>query len=355
MPCYHAAMPKIPTLKPLCLLALFVFCFALAPAQVPAKPPLPKDPLALLELAAQANGLTNPKTHPWHLVATMIRYGDKDEETKRGTYEEFWEAPEHYKIIYTADKFQQTALRTPEGLFVSGTEGFPPEHLLLDMSLPMAPLTGAILPDARQTKLRSQKFGAAHLDCLTQNLGHSNYGDILGPTYCLEQDTTTLRAITNFSGASQILFNQLITFDGQTIARDIVQLWNGKKQLAIQVTQFEMLASKALVEQTAPSGFVLSTALPEFTSRAGVDQVLSKVPPSYPTEAKQQHAQGTIELKAAIDNTGHVTGLQVISGPVALQHAATDAVRQWRYKPFIVYGQPSACTIKTNVIFTLGG
>jgi protein TonB len=69
-------------------------------------------------------------------------------------------------------------------------------------------------------------------------------------------------------------------------------------------------------------------------------QVLSKVAPVYPADAKAAHVEGAVVLRAIISKTGEVENLQVISGPKELMASALDAVRQWTYKPYLLNGEP---------------
>jgi len=61
-----------------------------------------------------------------------------------------------------------------------------------------------------------------------------------------------------------------------------------------------------------------------------------------------------VVLSATIGTDGAVTDLKVVSGPELLQQAAIDAVNAWRYRPYLLNGQPVAVHTTINVIFTLG-
>jgi len=82
-------------------------------------------------------------------------------------------------------------------------------------------------------------------------------------------------------------------------------------------------------------------------------QVISKVPPVYPPEAKKARIQGKIILEAVIGMDGHVLNTKLVSGPGALQASAQDAVRQWVYKPYLVNGNPVEVKTKIMVFYTL--
>jgi TonB family protein len=69
-------------------------------------------------------------------------------------------------------------------------------------------------------------------------------------------------------------------------------------------------------------------------------QVVSRVNPIYPPDAKAAHVEGAVVLRAVISTTGDIKQLEVISGPEMLMKSATDAVGQWKYKPYLLNGQP---------------
>ncbi len=79
------------------------------------------------------------------------------------------------------------------------------------------------------------------------------------------------------------------------------------------------------------------------------------VQPIYPTIAKTAHIQGTVTLHAVIAKDGSVQELQYIAGPPLLMRPAMDAVRQWRYQPTLLNGEPVEVDTTISVVFTLGG
>ena len=82
-------------------------------------------------------------------------------------------------------------------------------------------------------------------------------------------------------------------------------------------------------------------------------QVLSKVNPTYPVDAKQEGISGTVVLHAIIGKEGAVENLQVVSGPEKLRTSALDAVRQWTYKPYVLNGQPVEVDTTITVTYSL--
>ena len=90
---------------------------------------------------------------------------------------------------------------------------------------------------------------------------------------------------------------------------------------------------------------------------AGVQQglLIHKVTPNYPPLAKQARIQGTVILQALIGKDGSIQNLHVVSGHPMLTGSALDAVKQWRYKPYFLNGEPVEVETTVNVNFSLSG
>ena len=87
----------------------------------------------------------------------------------------------------------------------------------------------------------------------------------------------------------------------------------------------------------------------------GVMQTLvtKKVNPDYPPDAKKDHVQGVVVLRLRIDKQGNVADAQLISGHPALAQAAIDAVKQWKYRPYLLNNNPVEVETQVTVNFTL--
>jgi TonB family protein len=88
---------------------------------------------------------------------------------------------------------------------------------------------------------------------------------------------------------------------------------------------------------------------------AGVTQglLVSKVNPMYPPDARDQRIQGVVLLQATIDKEGNVASLQLITGHPLLAPAAIEAVKQWKYRPYLLNGNPLEVNTQIQVNFTL--
>ena len=81
--------------------------------------------------------------------------------------------------------------------------------------------------------------------------------------------------------------------------------------------------------------------------------LIRRVEPSYPTLARAARVQGEVILSAVISVNGEIENLQLVSGHPMLVPAALTAVKQWRYKPYLLNGQPTEVETTITVIFTL--
>jgi protein TonB len=77
------------------------------------------------------------------------------------------------------------------------------------------------------------------------------------------------------------------------------------------------------------------------------------VRPTYPKPAKQARIQGTVRFNAVIAKDGAIQSLQVVSGHPLLIPAATEAVRQWIYRPTQLNGESVEVQTQIDVNFTL--
>jgi periplasmic protein TonB len=83
--------------------------------------------------------------------------------------------------------------------------------------------------------------------------------------------------------------------------------------------------------------------------------LVHKVQPAYPPLARQARIQGSVVIAALIGKDGSIQNLKVTSGHPMLTQAALDAVRQWKYKPYYLNGEPVEVDTQITVNFTLAG
>jgi periplasmic protein TonB len=83
--------------------------------------------------------------------------------------------------------------------------------------------------------------------------------------------------------------------------------------------------------------------------------VLRRIQPNYPPLARQARIQGSVLLQAEISKNGDIQNLRLISGHPMLAPAAIEAVKQWKYKPYYLNGEPVEVETQITVNFSLAG
>ena len=83
--------------------------------------------------------------------------------------------------------------------------------------------------------------------------------------------------------------------------------------------------------------------------------LIHKILPMYPPLARSARIQGTVVLQAVISKQGAIENLRVLTGHPMLVPAAIEAVRQWRYRPYILNSEPVEVETQITVNFSLTG
>jgi len=128
-----------------------------------------------------------------------------------------------------------------------------------------------------------------------------------------------------------------------------------------QIVLFTLLVSATLWPQAdpRPSNSGQSNAAPVSIDKVRISAAIAehnlthKVIPPYPDYAKAYRIQGAVTLHAVIDKEGRVVELKLIGGHPALVENAIEAVKQWRYRPFLLDGKPVDVETTITVNFKL--
>jgi protein TonB len=115
-------------------------------------------------------------------------------------------------------------------------------------------------------------------------------------------------------------------------------------------------SNPALVPTSLPATSVAkspASELLEIPEDFADDQIVHRVRPTYPKQARARKLHGTVILEAIVNKKGSVDSLQLVSGDSVLAQAAADAVKQWKYKPYFHNGEPTEFQTKITIDFKL--
>lgn len=324
---------------------------AAAPAQETSAAALPSDPRELMLLAAKTNGLIGNDVQPWHLKASYKLFDEQGNVKDQGTYEELWVSPIKYKRIVTGAKFTYSVYGTENGALFSGdqTQQFAGEDDVRRGLLNWLPSPEVI--GKSNYSLHKREDGGLKFACLNQI---DDSGLAFGPTWCLDADKLILRISFSADG-SQILHNRIVRFRGCFLTGNMQLNHGGKTALSAHLDSIETTGTVDDAAFLPPASAVLRKTR-RISIAGGVSQgfLIKRVVPDYPFTAKEAGVSGTVVLKAIIGKGGRMERLGVISGPTMLQQAALDAVKQWVYRPYMLYDEPVEVETTVNVVFALG-
>ncbi|HEY2340900.1 MAG TPA: energy transducer TonB [Steroidobacteraceae bacterium] len=115
------------------------------------------------------------------------------------------------------------------------------------------------------------------------------------------------------------------------------------------------------INSAAPAGPHVTVGLatrsstpPRISSGVSAGNLISPLRPEYPSIAKAAHVEGTVVVDAIISRSGSIESAHAVSGPPMLQAAALAAVRQARYRPFLLNGQPTEVHTTITINFRMG-
>jgi TonB family protein len=109
---------------------------------------------------------------------------------------------------------------------------------------------------------------------------------------------------------------------------------------------------------TGQNGPKVKVAVPQkvsISSGIAVGLLIQKTPPIYPPMAKNARVSGTVVIQATISRNGTIENPRVVSGPAMLRQSALDAVKTWRFRPYMLSGEPVEVETTVNLNFSLGG
>jgi protein TonB len=115
----------------------------------------------------------------------------------------------------------------------------------------------------------------------------------------------------------------------------------------------EMLNSAPSVPVLAKSPVLTPVKRMRIASRVAEANLIHDVAPQYPPEAGRARIEGAVVLMAVIGKDGSVEDVRIESGLPILAQAAMDAVKQWRYRPYLLNGEPVEVDSRITINFTL--
>ena len=338
-------------------------------AQAPAPPPaydtaaLPKNKKEAWAMLRAANGLHGKQIKPWAVTGHYKFYGQDGKVSVEGTVEIVWAAPDRWRKTFTEDGISTTEWRMPDGAYVrmGKPDGLDyPREMLQDVI--EDPLGASELPLQIPEFLDKEKILSVEMSCFRNAKTGVPAGGIRQPEqnvlFCAEPGRPILRiAVHNYT----VFLNRIDLFDGRFVAREFV-VRDDDGLLLLMDTDTLALASDGQMRTLdpppglQPTGWIsLPMDGPEYDPAAEKLHRVSTPAPRYPQSMKSRRVQGVVRLAVVIGVDGSVTVAQVLRSPdPALTQSAEDAVRQWKYDPYLLNGRPVEVHMQTEIRYQMG-
>lgn len=313
-----------------------------------------------LEKSAIQNSLDGA-LRPWHMKASFTVEARPGRPADSGTIEEWWAGSIGRKLVYTGRSFSLTEIYTKDGSFrTSGADTAPYLLQLMEQQI-VHPLPRPALIESSKLQLTPRKIGDVQLDCISLVSSKAASTGILPSlisTYCFRDESQLLLSYESI--VQVVARSQTGTFQGRTVGIQTALSFGGRTAISAHI---DLLQGAALTDKDfePPTGVTKTAEVLSVDPRGNtgdgsvVGAAILQARPRYPPEAKAVHSSGTVLLHAVIGKDGHVRETDVLYSPdETLSKSATDAVRQWVYKPFLVADVPIEVELTIAVNYNIG-
>ena len=328
--------------------AAIAFNFVLCHAQQPAA--TASDPKALMLAASKLNNLASADAKPWHIKATFQLFDEQGALTDEGTYEEFWASPFQFKRMFTG-KNSSTAYGSKNGRLVAGAQD-EPDILLVARNNLVHPLPDDVIIEHTTYTTKPVASGSLKLLCVIPSAVDPG-APADNSVFCLNTDDPMLRVAARPPTSDQTFHNRLLRVEDRVIAGEMKIMHDGKVTVAFHVESATVLDPSDQAVFTPPADAVPPQQRITVSNAISEGMLEYKVAPEYPPAARNAHIEGTVTMEGIIGKNGAILALKALTGPKALQGAAIQAVQQWRYRPYLLNGQPVEVATTFNVVFKL--
>jgi TonB family protein len=355
------------TLPLLCFCSVVAFSQSTPAAPEPAAASLPAasvptDPAEMMKTAADLNGLEGSNIKPWHLKATFQLYDSDGKPSEQGTFEEYWAGPHKYKRIYISPSFTQTEWAIENGHHYRTGARYPRPHLL---ALVRSQLLAPLPPEEEMNKASFTQYSVnlkkATYSCVSVKRKIEGLKDApaeLSPTYCFDPATLVLR-ISMTPGGEQSIANGIASFQSRYLPRAVRVNTFDKPRLDIHMdslvglpsvipSDFDLSPNASIVQEAA----ALPTDRKLWPKGTTPPSLVHAVDPIYPEALSTREVQGMVFVEAQIEVDGSVADVTILSSSDPhLAEAAAAAVKQYKFTPATLDGQPVKATFRVEVDF----
>jgi len=293
------------------------------------------------------SSLERENAEPYHLKFSFQLYDLYGKPTETGVLEQYW-TPKHSELT-----IQSPSYSFPDQAGTASAS-LRNRYLINELLRQITnPFSGENLSTGTELKETALKDGKIDLSCLRFVLPQASNGN--APTsperwsLCTQPGENALRIMSR-NGDPVIVRNTVGTFRGVKVGITTTINYLNHPAITGHIQTLETFHPDAAFETHE------SKQSPDHVSEDLTNgHVIQKPAPRYPAEAKMEHLSGDVFLAGSISKEGSISDLSVIASPdKSLSDSAVTAVRQWRYQPFLLKGQPTEVETIIVVHYRLG-
>lgn len=305
------------------------------------------DPRALLQKMAPWYDYASPTMKPWHITYRYQYFDNDGRLSEEGHFDYWWSTTKVTKAAWTRGSQSQSEWHTADGKILISLRGTPIaglEHRLNPALLPTFGKMDASPTNRRLTYFRSE-YSSQPVDCA----GMAKLPDAdkrpasletVWPAYCFSEHEHSLIA-SHENGTVINAYGEVQEFQNHKFPKQITINYAGTKRVVADLEELRQVDANDVA--FTPSSDAKDETPEPGPAQAGPQKpltVIHRVEPVYPQSARAAGITGTVVVAVTIGIDGKIKDAKVVSSPdVSLSAAALDAVRQWRYEPFMYRGE----------------
>jgi TonB family protein len=313
--------------------------------------------MEMLKAAYPLYELRSSDMKPWHLKATYQLYDLDGKPAEKGVYEYWWASEQVQRSSWTRPNASRTVWETGDGKRLIEASG---QGLKMFEATPffewLSPLPDPAKIDLTKRKpvridlsLNGSKFPCVEIVPLSE--AHSVSKDSNRSAYCFSPSMPVVRYTDTYGGVTT-LFNEIVSFRGRVIAKQMLVGSEGRSMFSAHVEEVNSIADDDPMLTPSPDAHAAAAPIVQF--REGEPHVLKKVAPTYPAAATVLGEHGIVYVGVHVDQTGSVKSAEPLVSPSrALSASAVEAAMQWKFEPAMgPDGRPAEFDTVLHVIFT---
>lgn len=302
----------------------------------------PSNLQAWLDARRNETGLSSTDLQPWHIAIAYDQFDQDGDNVHSGVVEEFWAGAHKSKITFKSDEFSQTDFDTERGMYRTGDQRWLNRNESEVRLAVIDPFANAAMLQGFRVTPTERTFGDHTLRC---DAFERTSGGINSPNqYCYDTKDSALRYVRG-PGWWQIAYNDVVSFQGHFVARNVEVTDGGRPFLKLRVTTLERL-------DTVDEGEFAPTADAVNLSGSRVSGISITPLKTVPIDASAVSGLSKYEVvvQIVIGKDGRVIEATAVTGPKEAYKAAESAARKWTYLPYLVAGQPAE--VETKITFS---